>query len=670
MRTAVYQNDLQLLERWLQKALDQEALEQEALEPETEHCSWQVRAALKQSSLIIVVQHPEAMQTETMQTETMQTACSEVIAPNPDLLFTQLEQALQSFGDERLETFKTAVGNSKTLPVRFYLRKVGQQQPYASRVVSWEAIAPGQETFSTIWAAEQADGSNEETTQETASGAIAPPTTDDVSRSETAIAQLPQPVATESLVAEPHASTPKETSNPEKTSTPDSVDVLDWLTQFPVLSRIPIPILGLSAALGLLALGIGLYGLTRPCVIGGCAPLVEAQRLSQDAASRANSTATAQDVVAAHQQLIEANYLLGTIPKWSGHYDNAQTLLQSYETRTEVFGQVVAAVQKANVAAEKSQNSPYPVTTWREVQQLWQEAIALLETIPSDSSVYLLSQRKRSEYEANLTAINHRIRVELEAQERIDAARKVANVAEAREAAATSVVTWRSARDTWQVVVNALKNIPQGTMAYAEAQQLLGIYQPRLAATRDRHTQEQLSATAYNQALTLAEQARQAEQRQQWSEAVNQWRNALSNVEQVPNGTSYHSQIEPLVATYQTALASAQDRMRSATALQTATADLDQVCAATSTICTYTIQANAIRVQLTPDYDWAIEAVISNTPLRGDANTQAALKAYVDQLLDRFAEVGQQAQLPLDFYNAGDRLFGTYDPQFGGYVKR
>jgi hypothetical protein len=110
--------------------------------------------------------------------------------------------------------------------------------------------------------------------------------------------------------------------------------------------------------------------------------------------------------------------------------------------------------------------------------------------------------------------------------------------------------------------------------------------------------------------------------------------------------------------------------MRAASTIQAATAGLDRVCMATSRICTYTIQPNAIQVQLTTEYDWAVEAVLTSSPLTGDANTQAALKNYVDMLLSTFSEVSNQAQLPLDLYNADGRVFGTYDPQLGGFARR
>lgn len=611
MRTALRPNELQLLERWLQGELEAETL----------NWSWQVQCALQQGALMVIGQHPPT------------------IAPDVGQTFAILEQALRHIEEDWLAQLKAAVGQPEELPVQLYLQVVGQPHPYASAQLTVEgAIALS--------------------VDESQGGAVDPSTTKPIT-----------PAAPEIMLA---STSPQATASVQSAELePDDLDDLpEWLARVPWLAKIPIPALVISTALGFFALGSGLYVLTRPCVIGACVPLETAQQLSQQSAELAQPTASAQDVVMAYQQLLEANYLLSTIPRWSGHYDTAQTLLKSYEPRTATFGQVMTALQIAQTAAEKSQNAPHPVQTWREVQQLWREAITLLETVPADSPVHLWSQRKRGEYEANLGAINHRIRVEQEAQERIEAARDVATVAEAREAAATSVANWKSVFETWQVVVNALKNIPQGTMAYAEAQQLLGIYQPRLAATRDRHTQEEISVDAYNQALSLAERARQAEQRQQWSEAVNQWQNALTNVEQVPSGTSYHGQAQPLVTTYQTALASAQDHMRAATVVQSATSSLGEMCAATSTICTYTVQPNAIQVQLTTDYDWAVEAVIANAPLTGDRNTQAALKSYVDTLLQRFSEVSNQAQLPLDLYNADGRLFGTYDPQIGGYVRR
>lgn len=436
------------------------------------------------------------------------------------------------------------------------------------------------------------------------------------------------------------------------------------------LSRLPGTMVGLGAAAGLFALAGSLYMLTRPCVIGACVPLQTAQRLSQEAAQLAQANSSAMDVSEAYQKLAEGSYLLGTIPQWSGEYAEAQALLRVYGTQSEALGQVVTALQAANEAAHASQNPPHPLSRWEEIREMWQAAIAPLEQVSPDHPIYPLAQQKLTEYQANLSMINQRIVIEQQAQDKIKLARDTARLAEAREGVADSPESWQLTHVTWQVVVNLLQQIPSGTMAHAEAEQLLAIYQPRLNEARDRRLQEEISAKAYNQALSMAEAARQLEQQNQWSQAVSQWRSALANAQQIPTGTSYHGQVQPLVNSYTTSLSQAEETLRSAVARGNAQAQLEQTCAGTVRVCTFTVTGEEIQVQITPDYDQAIEQAIANGQAAGNPNAQAEATAHSNALLRALADISESTQVPLELYNADGSLFGTYVPELSGYVPR
>jgi hypothetical protein len=436
------------------------------------------------------------------------------------------------------------------------------------------------------------------------------------------------------------------------------------------LSRLPVPMVGLGAAAGLFALAGSLYMLTRPCVIGMCVPLQTAQRLSQEAAQLAQANSSAMDVSEAYQKLAEGSYLLGTIPRWSGKYAEAQALLRVYGTQSEVLEQVVTALQTANEAAHASQNPPHPLSRWEEIRGMWQAAIAPLEQVSPSHPIYPLAQQKLTEYQANLSMINQRIVIEQQAQDKIKLARDTARLAEAREGVADSPESWQLTHVTWQVVVNLLQQIPSGTMAHAEAEQLLAIYQPRLNEARDRRLQEEISAKAYNQALSMAEAARQLEQQNQWSQAVSQWRSALANAQQIPTGTSYHGQVQPLVNSYTSSLSQAQETLRSAVARGNAQAQLEQTCAGTVRVCTFTVTDEEIQVQITSDYDQAIEQAIANGQAAGNPNAQAEATAHSNALLRALADISESTQVPIELYNADGSLFGTYVPELSGYVTR
>jgi tetratricopeptide (TPR) repeat protein len=413
-----------------------------------------------------------------------------------------------------------------------------------------------------------------------------------------------------------------------------------------------------------------LYVLTRPCVFGACEPLQKAQQLDQEVGQTIQNTNSALAIKEAHDQLAEASYLLSTIPFWSGRHQEAQTLLARFSDKAEVLGQVVDALEHGNAAAQKSQNPPHPVPQWREIQWLWQDAIAKLEKIPANSPVYPLVQRKLKEYQANLNSTNQRVIAEQNAQDKVTAARKTAQVAESRVGTASSATNWQQAFSTWESAINLLRQVPQGTMAHAEADQLIAIYQPKLAEANNHRSQEQLSANAYNQAMKLSQEARDLGQQNQWTQAVESWQNALNNVRQVPNGTTYFNDAQSLVNSYTTALNQAEENLRRSQAMQSAKPTLDQTCDGSPKICTYMLAVEAIRVQITPEYDQVVENMMVHTQVSTNNSDRADAVNRVNLLLRSLAAISQNTRVPVELYNSDGSKFGTYAPDLSGYVQQ
>jgi len=423
-----------------------------------------------------------------------------------------------------------------------------------------------------------------------------------------------------------------------------------------------------GSAVGLFTLLGAVYLLTRPCVIGSCEPYEKAERLSQEAIQTAQTTDSALEIVEAYRKLNEASYLLGTIPSWSKHYDAAQSLLASYETEAVVLEQIVTALKQANTAAQRSQNPPHPLQEWREIQRLWRETIAQLQQIPASNALYPLAQRKLQEYEANLANINQRLLTEQQAQQRIDEARKAGQLAEARAEEANSIASWQQIYATWEAAIHQLRQVPQGTMAYAEAEQLLALYQPKLTEANTRRGQEEVAASAYDEAVRLGKQARVMEQENQWSRAVSYWQDALNQARRVPSGTAYHTQVQPLITNYTSALKQAQDNLQRATAAQSAKPDLDRTCAGNPRICTYTLSPEAIRVQFTPAYDQVVERIIFSSQTGSAATARAEVVAQVNGLLRTLGDIGSATQMPVELYNSNGTKLGTYTPIQSGYA--
>lgn len=405
--------------------------------------------------------------------------------------------------------------------------------------------------------------------------------------------------------------------------------------------------------------------LTRPCVVGRCEQIQQAQQLSLAAIQTARTTDSAMEVVGAYKQLNEANYLLGTIPAWSSHHAEAQALLASYESQSVTLKQVVEALEQANKTTRRSLNPPHPLPVWREIQWSWREVIEGLEKIPSDNLLYGLVQRKLQEYRVNLTSINQRVVREQQAQERVAAARKIGELAQSQTEAAKSTENWQETATNWTAAIRQLQQIPQGTVAHDEAQQLLALYQPKFFQANLQQTQERTAGESYAEALNLAEQARALEQQNQWTEAAAQWRNALTAAQQIPSRSAYYSQVQPLLGTYAKTLQQAQDNAQRSGAVQLAKAGFEQVCAGTPKVCTYTLSPQSIRVQFTPSYDQTVTQMISNA---SPNNFPPAAIERVNGLLRSLADMSEATQVPIELYNSNGSKLGTYKPNMSGYV--
>ncbi len=423
----------------------------------------------------------------------------------------------------------------------------------------------------------------------------------------------------------------------------------------------------LTTAAVLLTLGGATYALTRPCVIGGCAPLETADRLGQEAMQTVQKPRSPQEVNEAFDKLTEANYLLEQIPPWSRFHGTAQQQMDRYEAQANVLEKVVVAQKQAIAASLKSQKPPHPLPLWREVQLMWREAIASLQEVPKASPVRPLAETKIQEYQTNLETVNKYIVAEQQAQQRINAARTAASTAETRASTAASVQAWQNAQATWQVAVNQLQQVSRNTMAYAEVQQLLALYLPQLASVGDRLKQETVASATLSDALKIATEAQRLERNNQWQRAVTQWQAALGRVQQVSNGTSYFSQAQPLIASYRVALTNAQSRLQTNVGMQSAQANLEQTCSGSPRACTLTRDGDILQVRITAAYQQAAQQTMPGAPASGNAASGASV-AYLNPLLRAVASVGESANLPIELYNADGSLFGTYEPELDGYV--
>jgi tetratricopeptide (TPR) repeat protein len=438
-----------------------------------------------------------------------------------------------------------------------------------------------------------------------------------------------------------------------------------WSNRQSLLRRMSLSAWIFAGTVGVFGIVAGIYALTRPCVIGACPPIEQAQQMSDRAIDTIQTTESALAIVEAYNQLREVDGLLSPIPFWSPHYETAQQIIKASEARASRASQIVNALEKANQAAQKSQNPPHPLPQWREIQWLWRDAIAALQRVPPDSPVYDLAQRRLQEYETSLTDINRRVAIEQDAQERVNAARRTAEVAEAQAGIAKTAQDWQQSYAAWQAAVKVLAQIPQGTMAHTEAEQLLVLYQPRLQEANQRLGQESIAENTLRQANQLAEQARSLEQQNQWSKAKATWQQAVENLQRIPQQTVYYTQAQSTLRSYTESLTQAEKNAARLVAMQAVQPDLDRTCVQLVSLCTYSFTPQAIRVQITRSYDQATEQIMT---AQENSATQAAIATQVGNLLRSLAAISESAQVPIELYNADGSRFGTYSPEASGFV--
>jgi hypothetical protein len=526
---------------------------------------------------------------------------------------------------------------------RVNLLRAGDKKPYLSRSLSLDVSTSEPETTTSS----EADSVETNPTEETH-----PPSETEMSQNPDAEeSQAESSHPWDQPIPEVNDEDEADESEPEKSPSVKLRLKSSWL-----------PLVVAGAGLSLVVFFSTLYVLTRPCVIGKCTVLPEAEQLSQKSVKTLQNPESGKAVLEAQEQLQEAIQLVAAIPPWSRYRSQAQQKLQVYRSQSETVADMVEALKTAARAGYESQNPPHPEAKWREVQNLWRDAIAKLEQLPTDSNLQPLAKAKIKAYKTNLEEINQRLLKERKAQEHLKAAQEAARMAEVRQGIAQSLSDWQLVYATWQASMRRLKQIPQGTTPYEEAQELLALYLPKLANARDRKTQEQISANAYNQGVRLAQLATDSQSDKQWSVALVHWRNALTYVNQVPKETYYYTKAQSLVEPYRGALKQAQNQLQLAVKLQQARRDLNQTCSGTPKICTYTIDNQMIKVRLTPAYVQMVQQQAMTAKAQGDSDAHAGLVNHILTLGEALEVISDNAQLRVEVYTPEGVIIQSHNP--------
>lgn len=135
---------------------------------------------------------------------------------------------------------------------------------------------------------------------------------------------------------------------------------------------------------------------------------------------------------------------------------------------------ITAARQFSWQAAKAGQNPPHTVTEWRQIENLWIEAIERLKEIPSkDVAGYTEAQKLLAIYEANLGQVKVRRQAEADAVEALEAAQREIESLLASIPADAPDVQHNRVLSQLQSIINQLEKVQNGTTAYLKAQELL-----------------------------------------------------------------------------------------------------------------------------------------------------------------------------------------------------
>lgn len=418
---------------------------------------------------------------------------------------------------------------------------------------------------------------------------------------------------------------------------------------------------GMVSAAAVILAG-GYYLLSRPCVIGECTALANAKQLSENSAKTLKISKVANSPEEAQQQLKQAIALLEPIPSWSIHRGEAQSALENYRQQSQNVNSAIDAARLARSAGEKTQNPPYSAENGQEAQSLWQSAIAQLGEIPTDSPVYPFAQRKTKEYRKNLASGNRLLSTEKQAEKTLIEAKSTAQIAEAREAVATTAETWAQVQAGWEKSLAILSEIPSSTQSYQQGKLLVPKYETKLSQARERKNVEGISENAYTQAVTLAAEAQIFEGKNGWFKASEYWRRALSYAEQVPAATSYSQKAKPLIDSYTKSLQQAEVRLQEERNLQKARTDLDRTCKGKPKICDYTVSKGLIAVQMTPDYVQKLQQIFIQADNNNAVKTRQAVEKHVETLQKALEAIAENAKIPMQVYDGEGKRIASHEP--------
>ncbi|GAB1541511.1 hypothetical protein NUACC21_41820 [Scytonema sp. NUACC21] len=213
--------------------------------------------------------------------------------------------------------------------------------------------------------------------------------------------------------------------------------------------------------------------------------LTDGDRNLNKAKQQYQQASTLSDKKAAIASWRSALDTLEQIPTQTLAGQTAQKKLETYQQEfkeevglaadNERISALIAAAQQFSwQAAKAAQNPPHTVIEWKQIEDMWEQAIQRLEQIPTqDLKGYAQAQKLLANYQANLSEIRVRRQAEQDAVEALEEAQRQIQSLIATTPTNPQDVDKNRTISQIQGIINLLRKVQPGTTAYLEAQHLL-----------------------------------------------------------------------------------------------------------------------------------------------------------------------------------------------------
>ncbi|AFZ48342.1 hypothetical protein Cyast_2396 [Cyanobacterium stanieri PCC 7202] len=403
--------------------------------------------------------------------------------------------------------------------------------------------------------------------------------------------------------------------------------------------------------------GIVFY-FTRPCVLGECLLIPQSQESIDSSLARVEEGMSREELTQVQLNLIAVNLRLGNIPSWSSHYNQAQTLILENRTNIDDLEDLLQSLQGAENAENMMTKLPLSVEEWERVRVFWQEAIALIESVQNPMLEPWINNQL-TYYNNNLTVVEDSIEQEQIGDQLLLEAQQIAQENQTLNDNLSSLEELKAMEANWQKAIANIRQIPLMTRAETEKESLLEQYNQSLTDTRTLIRREEIANNLYGQVQNNIIQAENAENNNQWTNAVNHWQEIINLIEQIPADSLLNQQVINIQQKAEEKLPLAQEELELAVNRQNAQEELANICQGSGKICDYVVEKNRIKVILTSDYLRNI-ARITQQSVNGSSDETSVLINHIEQVEQNYRYLSVKYGMPLEVYNPQQKLIMRY----------